>query len=205
MIVSLRHLLGYVSAFGSRENLVLENLALRQHVLALHAKRPRRRDSPTQAVLGRVKYVLVWVDEAFVLCHSQNRREPSSGWVSFVLGMGLKSETTRNVSAQQRSSRPDLPYDCQNPNWGAPGIDGELLRSWVLIFRKRASRDGLARPELIRVWRLRWYRYCDVLKKGERQAPAINLRRRLPGGRNIIEACDAAYRSIRERAIRSNQ
>jgi len=41
---SLRHLLGWVgSALSSRENLILENLALRQQLLALHAKRPRRR------------------------------------------------------------------------------------------------------------------------------------------------------------------
>src|SRR6202022_1299284 len=32
-----------VSAFSSRESLVLENLALRQQLLALHAKRPPRR------------------------------------------------------------------------------------------------------------------------------------------------------------------
>src|SRR5450759_1341351 len=44
MIAPLRHLLGwFVSAFGSREGLILENLALRQQLLALHAKRPRRR------------------------------------------------------------------------------------------------------------------------------------------------------------------
>ena len=44
MIVSLRHLLGWmVSVFRSREDLVLENLALRQQLLALHAQRPRRR------------------------------------------------------------------------------------------------------------------------------------------------------------------
>src|ERR1700722_11401795 len=44
MIVWLRHLLGWmVSAFSCREDLVLENLALRQQLLALHAKRPRRR------------------------------------------------------------------------------------------------------------------------------------------------------------------
>src|ERR1035438_5084429 len=44
MIVSLRHLLGWmVSTFRSREHLVLENLALRQQLLALHAQRPRRR------------------------------------------------------------------------------------------------------------------------------------------------------------------
>ena len=41
MIVSLRHLLGWmVSAFRSREDLVLENLALRRQLLALHAQRP---------------------------------------------------------------------------------------------------------------------------------------------------------------------
>src|ERR1700730_10870154 len=44
MIVSLRHLLGWmVSAFRSREDLFLENLALRRQLLALHAQQPRRR------------------------------------------------------------------------------------------------------------------------------------------------------------------
>jgi len=44
MIVSLRRLLGWIfSIVSSRENLILENLALRQQLLALHAKRPQRR------------------------------------------------------------------------------------------------------------------------------------------------------------------
>ena len=44
MIASLRHFLGWmVSAFRSREDLVLENLALRRQLLALHAQQPRRR------------------------------------------------------------------------------------------------------------------------------------------------------------------
>src|SRR5215470_3841978 len=44
MIPCLRHLLGWmVSAFCCREHLVLENLALRQQLLALHVERPRRR------------------------------------------------------------------------------------------------------------------------------------------------------------------
>ena len=38
MIVSLRHLLGWiVSSFRSREDLALENLALRRQLLAFHA------------------------------------------------------------------------------------------------------------------------------------------------------------------------
>src|ERR1700751_3275352 len=49
MIVWLPHLLGwFVSVFRSREDLILENLALRQQLLALHAKRPRRRLSAWQ-------------------------------------------------------------------------------------------------------------------------------------------------------------
>jgi hypothetical protein len=44
MIASLRHFLGWmVSACRSRKDLVLENLALHQQLLALHAQRPRRR------------------------------------------------------------------------------------------------------------------------------------------------------------------
>jgi len=44
MFVRLQHLLGWViSVFRSREELLLENLALRQQLLALHAKRPRPR------------------------------------------------------------------------------------------------------------------------------------------------------------------
>jgi putative transposase len=44
MIIRLRYLCGWLrSAFSAREHLILENLALRQQLLALHAKRPRRR------------------------------------------------------------------------------------------------------------------------------------------------------------------
>ena len=43
-IASLRHLLGWMLiAFSSREDLALENLALRQQLLALHTQRRRRR------------------------------------------------------------------------------------------------------------------------------------------------------------------
>ena len=44
IVASFRHLLGWaVSALSARENLVLENMAIRQQLLALHAMRPRHR------------------------------------------------------------------------------------------------------------------------------------------------------------------
>lgn len=49
MIAFLRHLFGWIlSTCGSRKSLALENLALRQQMLALHSERPRRRFSTTQ-------------------------------------------------------------------------------------------------------------------------------------------------------------
>jgi len=62
MIVSLRHLLGWIaSSFRSREDLVLENLALRRQLLALHAQRPRRRLTPLHKLFwasSRISFVL---------------------------------------------------------------------------------------------------------------------------------------------------
>src|SRR5215472_14969086 len=49
MFSSFRHLLGWIiSAFYSRQDLILENLVLREQLLALHAKRPRHRLSASQ-------------------------------------------------------------------------------------------------------------------------------------------------------------
>src|SRR5215469_9988375 len=44
MLVRIRHLFGWLTGvFRSRADLILENLALRQQLLALHAQRPRPR------------------------------------------------------------------------------------------------------------------------------------------------------------------
>jgi hypothetical protein len=66
MIVFLRHLLGWVvSACRFREDLVLENLALRPRETASPSI-----DCPAQAVLGRIEDNLVRVDEASRPGHS---------------------------------------------------------------------------------------------------------------------------------------
>ena len=74
MIASLRHFLGWlVSAFRPRENLVLllENLALYQQLLALHAQRPRRRLTAMHQLFW-VALRTLWyrVEEASRLGHS---------------------------------------------------------------------------------------------------------------------------------------
>ena len=72
MIVSLLHLLGWmVSAFSSREDLILENLALRRQLLALHAHRPRRQLTALHKLFWvAFENVLVRVGQASRLGHS---------------------------------------------------------------------------------------------------------------------------------------
>src|SRR5271167_1482892 len=97
MFVRLRHLLGWVvSVFRRREELLLENLALRQQVLALHAKRPR----PRLSSLDRVFWIVL--------------RKARSGWkgspvlptpetvvcrLSAVLGLALTNSASRRKKA----------------------------------------------------------------------------------------------------------
>ena len=62
MFARLRYLLGWIlSVFRCREDLVLENVALRQQLQALHAKRPRPRlsvlDNLPEGMLRRVRNI----------------------------------------------------------------------------------------------------------------------------------------------------
>ena len=75
---------------------------------------------PAQAVLGCVANVLVRVEEASRLGHSEKRRELASDGVSFVLGMGLQSPTSRRTeTCQQRGPRLNLPYGCRECDLGS--------------------------------------------------------------------------------------
>jgi len=47
-------------------------------------------ECPAQAILGVVEKVLVRMEQASHLGHSENGGELASGGVSFVLGLGLK-------------------------------------------------------------------------------------------------------------------
>jgi hypothetical protein len=92
MIPLLRHFVGwFVGAFRSREDLMLENLALRQQLLALHAKRPRRR-------LGSVDRVF-WValrklwsgwKKPLLLVTPQNGGALASPWIFGCTGLGCR-------------------------------------------------------------------------------------------------------------------
>src|SRR5208283_4782729 len=152
MIVSLRHLLGWmVSAFSSREDLVLENLALRQQLLALHAQRPRRRLTALHKLFwvalktfwsGWRKPLILVTPRTVVNWHQAGFRLYWA-WVSRVRRVGGRKRITGPMR------RIILRMVAENPTWGAPRIHGELLKLGFDLSRKGVSRDGCSEPREI--------------------------------------------------------
>jgi putative transposase len=158
MIVSLRHLLGWmVSAFSSREDLVLENLALRRQLLALHAQGPRRRLTALHKlfwvalrtfwsawrkplVLGTPRTVVNWHRAGFRLYWT---------WVSRVRQVGGRKRVSKEVRALL------FRMIAENPTWGAPRMHGELLKLGFDVSERNVSR-GIRRaprdPDPVKRW-----------------------------------------------------
>ena len=143
MFVRVRHLLGwFISVFRSREELLLENLALRQQLLALHAKRPRPRLSSADrlfwVVLRKVwsgwkRSLILVTPETVVRWHRTGFRLYWS-WIS----RSRKAVGRRATSREVR----ELIFRmvAENPTWGAPRVHGELLKLGSDISERTVSR-----------------------------------------------------------------
>jgi putative transposase len=141
MIASLRYFLGWM-AFRSREDLVLENLALRQQLLALHAQRPRRRLTALQKLFwvalrtfwsGWRKPLVLVSPRTVVNWHRAGFRLYWS-WISRVRRVGGRKRVSKEVRALI------FRMVAENPTWGAPRIHGELLKLGLELSERSASR-----------------------------------------------------------------
>jgi putative transposase len=143
MPARLRYLLGWVvSVFRSREDLILENLALRQQLLTLRAKRPRPRlgipDKLFWLVLRRAwsgwkRSLILVTPETVVRWHRAGFRLYWR-WIS----RAGHAVGRRPISREVR----DLIFRmvAENPTWGAPRIHGELLKLGFDISGRTVSR-----------------------------------------------------------------
>ena len=141
----LRYLLGWiVSVFRSRDDLVLENLALRQQLLALHAKRPRPRlssfDKLFWVVLRRVwsgwkKSLILVTPETVVRWHRAGFRLYWS-WIS------RRSKGGWKKTNQQGSARADLPHGRREPNLGSAPNPRRVAQARVSISRNERFLAG---------------------------------------------------------------
>jgi transposase InsO family protein len=142
MIAFLRHLIGWIIvAFQSREDLILENLALRQQLLVLHAKRPRRHLSAMQKLFWLVlKKVWAGWKKPLILVTPRT----VVGWhrAGFRLHWKWLSRATRGGRKSVGKEIRALIFRmaAENPTWGAPRIHGELLKLGFTISEPTVSR-----------------------------------------------------------------
>src|ERR1039457_1770694 len=131
MIVWLRHFLGWVvGAFRSREDIILENLALRQQLLALHAQRPRRRLTASHKLFwvvlrrcwARWKEPLIQVTPRTVVGWHRAGFRLYWKWLLRAKSRGGRKPVSKQIRALI------FQMVAENPTWGAPRIDGELLK-----------------------------------------------------------------------------
>ena len=158
MLVRLRHLLGWVfSVFRSREELLLENLALRQQLLALHAKRPRPRLSSVdrlfwvvlrQVCSGWKRSLILVTPETVVRWHRAGFRLYWN-WISragHAVGRKPISREVRELIFRMVA---------ENPTWGAPRIHSELLKLGFDLSERSVSRwmqRAPRAPDAVKRW-----------------------------------------------------
>ena len=143
MLVLVRHLLGWLMAyFRSREELILENLALRQQLLSLHAKRPR----PRPGILDRLFWVSLkrlwpgWKSSLILVTPQTVVRWHRLGfrlywsWIS----RAPKAVGRQPISREVRELI--IRMVAENPTWGAPRIHGELLKLGFDVSERTVSR-----------------------------------------------------------------
>ena len=157
-MIACRHLLGWLlSAFRSRQDLILENLALRQQLLALHAQRPRRRLTAGQKLfwVGLRKLWTRWKQPLIVVTPRTVVGWHRAGfrlywkWLSRARAKGGRKPVGKEIRALI------FQMVAENPTWGAPRIHGELLmlgfdlsEASVSRWMRRAPRS----PEFARRW-----------------------------------------------------
>lgn len=143
--------------FRARRSLLLENVALRQQLVALKRRHPR----PRLAVFEKIFWVLAqrfwseWKRALIVVTPETVVRWHRAG---FRLYWKLISKVRRPIGRRQIPKQVrELIFQmvAENPTWGAPRIHGELLmlgfdvsEQTISRWMKRAPRD----PELTKRW-----------------------------------------------------
>jgi|SRR6516162_4593896 len=143
MIVLLRHLLGWaVSALRSRQDLILENLALRQQLLAFHAQRPRRRLTAGHKLfwVGLRKLWPRWKDPLILVTPRTVVGWHRAGFRLYWKWLSRARPTRGRKRVSQEIRALIFQMVAENPTWGAPRIHGELLMLGFTVSEPTVSR-----------------------------------------------------------------
>jgi len=184
MIAWLRHLLGWLlGAFRSRQDLVLENLALRQQLLTLHAQRPRHRFTTPQKLFWVLlrkawagwRWPLMLVTPRTVVGWHRAAFRLYWKWLSRARPRGGRKPVSKEIRALI------FQIAAENPTWGAPRIHGELLMLGFEISEPTVSRWlwsyqilGTANPYPRHIWGIRWRQSFYWFRGRSRRLPQVS-------------------------------
>jgi len=143
MIYAIGLLAGLIPRlFRTRRKLLLENLALRQQLVALNSRFPR----PRLTVFDKIFWVLArrlwseWKQVLIVVTPETVVRWHRAG---FRLYWKLISRVRRPIGRRQKSKQVReliFRFVAENPTWGAPRIHGELLMLGFDVSERTISR-----------------------------------------------------------------
>ena len=149
MIALLRHVLGWlVGAFRSRADLILENLALRQQLLALHALRPRRRLPASHKLFwvllrrlwARWKQPLILVTPRIVVGWHRAGFRLYWKWLSRAHQMGGRKPVSKEIRSL------DLSNGCRESNLGSTPHSWRVAQAGLRSVGTNGFRDGFGEP-----------------------------------------------------------
>ena len=127
---------------GSRGALILENLALRQQLLALHAKRPRHRSS----TMHRLFWVLLrrlwsgWRTPLVVVTPRTVVEWHRAGFRLYWRWLSRARQVVGRKPVSKEIRALIFRMAAENPTWGAPRIHGELLKLGFHLSEPTVSR-----------------------------------------------------------------
>src|SRR5450755_3245036 len=143
MFACLRHLLGWVvSVFRSREELLLENLALRQQLLALHSQRPRPRLSSVDRLFWIVlrKFWTGWKESLILVTAETVVRWHRAGFRLYWSWIWRAQEAVGRKPISREVRELIFRMVAENPTWGAPRIHRELIKLGFDVSERTVSR-----------------------------------------------------------------
>ena len=143
MIAFARYLLGWAAGcFRSREDLILENLALRQQLLSLHTRRPRPRVNLADKIfwLALRRVWAGWNRSLVVVTPQTVVRWHRTGFCLYWAWLSKHEHRTGRRPVTRDIQELIRRMVAENPIWGAPRIHGELQMLGFDVSERSISR-----------------------------------------------------------------
>jgi putative transposase len=131
MAVLLQYIFGWLGAsFRPRADLVLENLALRQQLLALRAQKPRRRLTAWQKLfwVGLRRLWAGWKQPLILVTPRTVVGWHRAGFRLYWKWLSRAKARVGRKPVSQEIRALIFQMVAENPSWGAPRIHGELIK-----------------------------------------------------------------------------